>query len=271
MDGQRHFDLVRFKLDENLPVDLVGDFRGLGHDAGTVADEGLSGAPDPTVLNAAIDADRILMDLTGRLTVVGPTRLRRTNTTGQPACIRNLPRRGAIMHSMPFLLSLLLLSAISLAAADPPTAEIGNGKIRARLYLPDAANGFYRGTRFDWSGVIHYLEAEGHTFYGPWFTKRNPAIRDFVYEGDDIIAGPCSSTTGPADEFRPVGYDAAKPGGTFIKIGVGALRKPDAAAYDGYRLYEVANPGKWTIRRRSDSIDRLAWRSTTTDRRQAPV
>ncbi|MFN0103311.1 MAG: hypothetical protein ACKV2U_14625 [Bryobacteraceae bacterium] len=156
---------------------------------------------------------------------------------------------------MPVLPSLLLLFAMSLAAADPPTAEIGNGKIRAKLYLPDAANGFYRGTRFDWSGVIHHLEAEGHTYYGPWFTKRNPAIRDFVYEGDDIVAGPCSSTMGPADEFRPVGYDAAKPGGTFIKIGVGALRKPDAAPYDGYRLYEVANPGKWTIRRRSDSID----------------
>ena len=159
------------------------------------------------------------------------------------------------MHPMTVPSSLLLFCAVSLAAADPPSAEIGNGKIRARIYLPDAANGFYSGTRFDWSGVIYHLEAEGHTWYAPWFTKRNPTIRDFVYEGDDIVAGPCSSTTGPADEFRPVGYDTAAPGGTFIKIGVGALRKPDAAAYDAFRLYQVANPGKWTIRRRSDSID----------------
>jgi len=153
------------------------------------------------------------------------------------------------------MLSLLLLCAIPLAAADPPVAEIGNGKIRAKLYLPDAATGFYRGTRFDWSGVIFHLEANGHTYYAPWFTKRNPAIRDFVYEGDDIVAGACSSTMGPADEFRPVGFDAAKPGGTFVKIGVGALRKPDAAPYDNYRLYEVVNPGQWTIGRRPDSIE----------------
>ena len=153
------------------------------------------------------------------------------------------------------MLSVLLLCAIPLAAADPPVAEIGNGKIRAKLYLPDAASGFYRGTRFDWSGVIFHLEANGHTYYAPWFTKRNAAIRDFVYEGDDIVAGACSSTMGPADEFRPVGFDAAKPGGTFVKIGVGALRRPDAAPYENYRLYEVVNPGKWTISRRPDSIE----------------
>jgi hypothetical protein len=159
------------------------------------------------------------------------------------------------MLSMPVFLSLLLFSALAVAAAEPPTAEINNGKIRARLYLPDAANGFYRGTRFDWSGVINSLEAAGHNFYGPWFTKRNPAVRDFVYEGDDIVAGACSATTGPADEFRPLGYDAAKPGGTFIKIGVGALRRPDTAAYDGYRLFEIANSGQWNIRRHTDAVD----------------
>lgn len=162
------------------------------------------------------------------------------------------------MQSMLLLSRFLVLSCAVvpfLAAADPPTAEIGNGKIKAKLYLPDTASGFYRGTRFDWSGVIFHLEAEGHTYYAPWFTKRNPSIRDFVHEGEDIVAGPCSSTTGPADEFRPVAYDAAKPGGTFIKIGVGALRKPDAAPYDGYRVYEIANPGKWTVRRRSGSVD----------------
>jgi hypothetical protein len=156
---------------------------------------------------------------------------------------------------MSVLLSLLVLGAMFIAAAEPPSAEISNGKIRAKLYLPDAANGFYRGTRFDWSGVIHHLEAEGHTFYGPWFTKRNPAVRDFVYEGDDIVAGACSSTMGPADEFRPLGFDRAKAGQTFIKIGVGALRKPNAAPYDGYRLYEVADPGKWMVSRHPDSIE----------------
>jgi hypothetical protein len=149
----------------------------------------------------------------------------------------------------------LLLCALPLLPSDPPAAEIGNGKIHAKLYLPDAANGFYRGTRFDWSGVIFHLQANGHTYYAPWFTRRNPAVRDFVHEGDDIVAGACSSTVGPAEEFLPVGYDAARPGGTFIKIGVGALRKPDSAPYDAFRLYEMANPGQWTVKRRSDSIE----------------
>jgi predicted nuclease of predicted toxin-antitoxin system len=114
---------VKFKLDENLPVELVTDLRGLGHDVDTVIDEGLRGAADPAVVDAAFAADRILftldkgianlqrypihqhagvvlfrpdtsgrgaviafvrerlnkvleMDLTGRLTVVGPSRIR---------------------------------------------------------------------------------------------------------------------------------------------------------------------------------------------------
>ena len=157
------------------------------------------------------------------------------------------------MQSLRVLLLLPFLLLVA-GAAEPPTAEISNGKIRARLYLPDAANGFYRGTRFDWSGVIYHLEAAGHTYYAPWFTKRSATVRDFVYEGEDIVAGPCSSTSGPADEFRPLGYDAAKPGETFVKIGVGALRKSGTGAYSGYHLYDIANPGAWKVRRRADSI-----------------
>ena len=55
------------------------------------------------------------------------------------------------------------------AAAQPPEAAISNGVIRARVYLPDAQNGYYRGTRFDWSGAISSLEYNGHTYFGQWF------------------------------------------------------------------------------------------------------
>jgi hypothetical protein len=152
-------------------------------------------------------------------------------------------------------LTSLALFAGLLPAADSPDAGIANGQIRARIYLPDAKNGFYRGTRFDWSGVVYSLQYQGHEYYGPWFQKTDPTVRDFVYQGPDIIAGPSSAITGPVDEFRPVGFDEAKPGGNFIKIGVGALRKPDESRYDNYRLYEVAVPGKWTIRKESDSVE----------------
>jgi predicted nuclease of predicted toxin-antitoxin system len=55
---------VKFKLDENLPAELVADLHGLGYDAGTVTGEGLSGAADPAVVNAALAADRICSRLT---------------------------------------------------------------------------------------------------------------------------------------------------------------------------------------------------------------
>lgn len=54
---------MKFKLDENLPVELVTDLRGLGHDADTVTDEGLRGAADPAGVDAAMIADRILFPL----------------------------------------------------------------------------------------------------------------------------------------------------------------------------------------------------------------
>lgn len=133
-------------------------------------------------------------------------------------------------------------------------AEISNGLIHAEIKLPDAQNGFYRGTRFDWSGVIYSLTANGHNYYGPWFTKTDPAVHDFVYRGDDIVAGPCSAITGPVDEFAPIGFDAAKPGENFIKIGIGALRKNSAEKYDNYYLYEIADGGKWTVMQHASEI-----------------
>ncbi len=148
-----------------------------------------------------------------------------------------------------------VLSLGSLWAADFPSAEIGNGPIKAKIFLPDATHGFYRGTRFDWSGVVYSLEFKGHDYYGPWFNKIDPAVHDFIYDGDQIVAGACSAITGPVDEFGPVGWDEAKSGGNFIKIGIGALRKPDDKKYDNYRLYEIADPGKWTVGKHSDSIE----------------
>jgi hypothetical protein len=142
-----------------------------------------------------------------------------------------------------------------LPAAEFPSAEIANGRIRAKIYLPDAQNGYYRGTRFDWSGVVYSLQYKRHNYYGPWFQRTDPKVHDFVYEGPDIVGGPCSSITGPVDEFGQVGWAEAKPGGRFIKIGVGALRRGDEDRYDNYRLYEIVNPGKWSIGKSRDSID----------------
>jgi len=158
----------------------------------------------------------------------------------------------------------LLIAAFAFGAgraqpAAPPSVEISNGSVAATVYVPDARTGFYRGTRFDWSGVIGQLKFAGHTFYAPWFTKTDPAVRDFTYAGDDIVAGPQSAITGPVEEFstdgQGLGYAAAAPGGTFVKIGVGVLRKPaDGAAYSMFRSYEVVDGGTWTVRPARDSV-----------------
>ncbi len=140
-----------------------------------------------------------------------------------------------------------------------PEPEITNDVIRAKLYLPDPDKGYYRGTRFDWSGVIDSLEYAGHNYYGPWFTKTDPKVIDFVFDGADIVAGPCSAITGPVEEFssneKALGYDEAKPGGTFIKIGVGVLRRPDHEKYNPYRLYDIVDGGKWNVRTEKDFVE----------------
>jgi len=142
-----------------------------------------------------------------------------------------------------------------LSAADFPSAEISNGQIRAKIYLPDAKKGYYRATRFDWAGVLYSLQYKGHDYYGPWFQKTDPKVHDFEYQDPDSVAGPCTAITGPVDEFGPLGWEEAKAGGHFIKIGVGALRKPGEGKYDHYRLYEIADAGRWTIRRTRDSVE----------------
>jgi hypothetical protein len=136
---------------------------------------------------------------------------------------------------------------------------LGNGLIHLRLHLPDAEKGYYRGTRFDWSGVIEDLEYAGHNYYPQWFQRTDAGVRDFIYDGADIVAGPCTAITGPVEEFSSngtgLGFDEAKPGETFIKIGVGVLRKPDDAKYSAYRLYPIQDGGKWTITRKADSVE----------------
>jgi hypothetical protein len=156
------------------------------------------------------------------------------------------------------LLPLVATLRIKAFMATPPQTDISNGELHVKLYLPDAHNGYYRGTRFDWSGVIGSLIYKGHDYYEPWFDSVDSAVHDYRYEGSRIIASSCSGITGPAEEFQThgaaLGWDEAKPGGTFIKIGVGVLRK-DQAKYDFVKQYDMVDPGKWTVVPRRDSVE----------------
>ena len=54
---------MRFKVDENLPVEIAEDLRLAGHEGDTVTGEGLAGAPDFRILAAAQAEDRVLLTL----------------------------------------------------------------------------------------------------------------------------------------------------------------------------------------------------------------
>jgi hypothetical protein len=138
---------------------------------------------------------------------------------------------------------------ITLCNAESPQLQIQNKRLRVKLYLPDVKNGFYTGTRFDWSGVIADLEFSGHHLYQPWFGSVDPTVRDFIYKDDAIVAGTNSAMTGPVEEFQtPLGYESAKPGGTFLKVGVGILRKPDDTPYSFTKHFDLVDGGMWTHR-----------------------
>jgi len=166
---------------------------------------------------------------------------------------------GSILHTLLAAVAVFALAAGGkLMAAEFPQTEISNGELRVKLYLPDLNNGYYRGTRFDWAGVIASLEYEGHNYYGPWFDRVDPPVHDYIFKGAEVVAGACSGISGPVEEYQTgdaaLGWNEAREGGTFIKIGVGVLRKV-GAKYDAYTLYEIADPGKRTVKQQPDSIE----------------
>ena len=52
---------MRFKLDQNLPVDAASLLAGAGHDAMTVYQQQLYGAPDPQIVEVCKQESRALI------------------------------------------------------------------------------------------------------------------------------------------------------------------------------------------------------------------
>jgi hypothetical protein len=138
-----------------------------------------------------------------------------------------------------------LALALACSAADYPEAQLSNGALRIQLLLPDAQNGYYRGTRFDWSGAISSLQFQGHEYFGKWFDHYDPKIHDAIM--------------GPVEEFLTngtgLGYEEAKPGQSFVKIGVGAIRKPEEPAFRQFATYDITSNGKWTINKSANFVE----------------
>lgn len=135
-----------------------------------------------------------------------------------------------------------LVSAITYPEYDQ--LSLTNDTITVNIYLPDPEDGYYRGTRFDWSGVISRVEYAGHTFFGEWKTSHDPSNHD------DLC--------GPVEEFgmeSPLGYATAGRGDPFVKIGVGTLEKNTTSTYRFSGRYPIIRPGTWDVSHETDWIE----------------
>jgi hypothetical protein len=123
-----------------------------------------------------------------------------------------------------------------------PHRELSNGIVSVKVFEP----GFYRGTRFDRSGVVAHATYKGHDYGRPWFDSYSPYVRDFWPHDGQVTVSTVSAAMGPAEEFAPVGFDAAGEGGRFLKIGVGILKR-GGDAYDFVHAYDVLAEGTRTF------------------------
>src|SRR5438477_3840339 len=119
-------------------------------------------------------------------------------------------------------LGALALASILLGApgraAEPPRHVLEGQGLKLTVQLPDAQNGYYRGTRFDWSGLVTRAEFGGHVVFSDWLGKNDPNFH--------------SSGSGTSEEFtEPLGYAEAPVGGTYVKIGIGELEKGKEPKY----------------------------------------
>jgi hypothetical protein len=131
---------------------------------------------------------------------------------------------------------------------DYPQAILTNDTTTLTVLLP-GAGGYYRGSRFDWSGHVWQAEVAGHTWFAPFRVPHDPEAND--------------GAMGPAEEFGmgiaglpgPLGYEEAIVGDTFLKVGVGVLERDTDGEYSFGRNYPIRRPGPWETKACPDAVE----------------
>lgn len=120
----------------------------------------------------------------------------------------------------------------------PEAIKVKGNKLEIEIAYPGT---FYSGSRFDWTGFITKVVLNGkHTFCAP----------------ESPIPGEGSGGYGFCNEFgitTPIGYDEAKPGEKFHKLGTGLLTRFDESDYFFFDKYEVT-PYPITIESGSNQV-----------------
>ena len=120
--------------------------------------------------------------------------------------------------------------------AEAPHCVIANRAIEAQVFLPDGDCGFYRGTRFDWSGIVASLRYRDHEYISPWKNFHDPLFHDCI--------------TGPAEEFEGADtperdFQIAAEGSPFLRLGVGLLRKAGEGSFQRFHTYPLVDATGW--------------------------
>lgn len=115
---------------------------------------------------------------------------------------------------------------------------IKNSGLELELCSPSFESGYYRGTRFDHSGIFRRIIFKDFIIADEWFDKYNPYAHDAV--------------CGASEEFTQSGYEETEVGGSFLKPGVGLLLKENNSDYDRFMLYKVVDSGKWNFKNDED-------------------
>ncbi len=141
-----------------------------------------------------------------------------------------------------FFVSITVYSFSRERFSQYPQTEIANEHVTMKLFLPDPEHGFYRATRFDWSGIISSLKYKEHEYFGYWKEKHDPN-----YHED--ISGPAESYHAPGLGFNDSTFE-----GKFIRIGVGILYSKTNKKYEWNKTYEIIDHGSWEIEQGNDWI-----------------
>ena len=115
-----------------------------------------------------------------------------------------------------------------------PKIKISTGKFDATFYAGDDDSTMsYLGTRFDRAGVSASIKFNGVEYFGKWTNQSDKTFHDAI--------------SGAVEEFSQIGYDSAKVGDSFLKIGVGILQKDSDLPYNFRYTYPVINSGERVV------------------------
>ncbi len=143
---------------------------------------------------------------------------------------------------------------LALAAAGATTAQnlkpygypyilLDNGQVQTTVFVPDKDKGFYRSTRFEWSGMVWQLIYKGHTYFNEVmnFRPHSPLENEHGMSlAEEFGIGTSKSI--------PPRFTEAQPGETFVKIGCGLLQKlPGSDRYQFSGKYPLIEPGVWSV------------------------